>query len=84
MANSDPNISTPREQGAQPRKGRKVSSHFGNLPARREGVLKEESFHAMLIRERRRAERSRKPFVLILLDSHAVHQNGSERLSSSN
>jgi lipopolysaccharide/colanic/teichoic acid biosynthesis glycosyltransferase len=34
-------------------------------------------FHAMLSRECRRAERSRKPFVLILLDSHAVHKNGS-------
>ena len=31
----------------------------------------------MLTRERRRAERSSKPVVLILLDSRAVHQNGS-------
>ncbi len=31
----------------------------------------------MLTLERRRAERSRKPFVLMLLDSHAVPKNGN-------
>ena len=45
--------------------------------AGREGVLKEESFHSTLTRERRRAERSRKHFVLMLLDSHAVYKNGN-------
>ena len=75
--NSDSKISNPREQGAQPGNGRKVLSPFGNLPAVREGVLKEETFHAMLTRERRRAERSRKPFVLILIDAHAVDKKGT-------
>jgi len=76
-----------RGQGVQQGNGRKALSRFGNLPACREDVLKEEAFHAMLTRERLRAERSRKPFVLILLDSHAVPKKGRdtaflERLTS--
>jgi len=64
-----------------------VLSRFGTLPACREGVLKEESFHSILSRERHRAERSRKPFVLILLDSRGTRKRGSgaayfERLTS--
>jgi lipopolysaccharide/colanic/teichoic acid biosynthesis glycosyltransferase len=44
--------------------------------AQREQVaLAENIFHSMLVLERRRAERSRKPFVLMLLD--AMHENGS-------
>jgi exopolysaccharide biosynthesis polyprenyl glycosylphosphotransferase len=58
-------------------RGRKGLSRFGKLPACREGVLQEEMFHALLSRECRRAERSRKPFVLILLDSRAVHKKGN-------
>ncbi|HXX44124.1 MAG TPA: sugar transferase [Candidatus Acidoferrales bacterium] len=50
-------------------------------------ILQEKTFHAMLTLERRRAERSRKPFVLMLLDSGAAHPNGHrpafvERLTS--
>jgi len=87
MGNSELKISNLGEQGTQQRNSRKVSPRFGQLQAIREDVLKEEAFHAMLTRERRRAERSRKPFVLMLLDSHAVHKNGSgaaflERLTS--
>src|SRR5713101_3670545 len=72
MANSDSKIFSHGEQRAQRESGRKMLSRFGNLLAYREGVLKEETFHAMLTHERRRAERSRKPVVLVLLDSHAV------------
>lgn len=44
--------------------------------AQREQVtLAEDVFHSLLVLERRRAERSRKPFVLMLLD--AIHENGS-------
>jgi lipopolysaccharide/colanic/teichoic acid biosynthesis glycosyltransferase len=87
MATSDLKISNLREQGTQQRNGRKALLHFGQLTASREDILVEEAFHAMLTRERRRAERSRKPFALMLLDSHAVHKNGSghtfiERLAS--
>jgi len=42
---------------------------------RQTSPLDEEIFHAMLTLERRRAERSRQPFVLMLLD--AKEQNGS-------
>jgi lipopolysaccharide/colanic/teichoic acid biosynthesis glycosyltransferase len=77
MGNSDLKVSALGEQGAQSGNGRKALARFGHLPARREGVLKEEAFHAMLTLERRRAERSRNPFVLMLIDSHAVHKNGS-------
>lgn len=88
MGTSDTKSSTPKEQRAQQGTGLKVSSRLGNLSACREDALEEEIFHAMLSRERRRAERSRKPVVLILVDSHAVHKNGAgaallERLTSS-
>jgi lipopolysaccharide/colanic/teichoic acid biosynthesis glycosyltransferase len=57
--------------------GRKVSSRIGPVVARREEILRQDTLHAMLTLERRRAERSRKPFVLMLLDSSAVPKNGS-------
>jgi len=62
-------------------------SRVGHMAADREGVLQQETFQALLTLERRRAERSRKPFVLMLLDSHAVHATGgsaafAERLAS--
>jgi lipopolysaccharide/colanic/teichoic acid biosynthesis glycosyltransferase len=87
MQTSDAKNSTRRGQGAQQGSRGKVSSRFGNLLAHGEGALEEETFHAMLTSEHRRAERSNKPAVLILLDSHAVQQNGSraaflERLTS--
>jgi lipopolysaccharide/colanic/teichoic acid biosynthesis glycosyltransferase len=87
MGTSDLKISNLGEQGTQQRTGQKVSPRFGQLQAIREDILKEEAFHAMLTRERRRAERSRKPFLLMLVDSHAVHKNESgatflERLTS--
>ena len=40
-----------------------------------EGLLAENVFHSMLTLERRRAERSRKPFVLMLLDANL--ENGT-------
>jgi len=43
----------------------------GSLLEGREEILHEESFRSMLTLERRRAERSRKPFVLMLLDASA-------------
>jgi lipopolysaccharide/colanic/teichoic acid biosynthesis glycosyltransferase len=57
------------------------------VPAGREEILAETTFHALLTHERRRAERSRKPFVLMLLEMHALHAKSvgasfSERVSS--
>lgn len=53
-----------------------IPAHPGRARMGRELILKEEAFHAMLALERRRAERSRNPFVLMLLDSSATRKNG--------
>jgi lipopolysaccharide/colanic/teichoic acid biosynthesis glycosyltransferase len=87
MGNSDSKITSIRGQRVQPGSGRKAQPSFGKLSARSDGPFNEETFHAMLGREVRRAERSRKPFVLIQLDLHAVHRKGNgaafiERLTS--
>src|SRR5215470_3315336 len=50
---------------------RRAASAVGSLMDGRDEVLLEESFRSMLTLERRRAERSRKPFVLMLLDASA-------------
>jgi lipopolysaccharide/colanic/teichoic acid biosynthesis glycosyltransferase len=39
-------------------------------------ILEEESFHRMISVERKRTERSRKPFLLMLLDTGTNHSNG--------
>src|SRR5690242_21487064 len=67
--------------------GRRKFSRFGRLPARRDCVLREEEFHSMLTLEQRRAERSLRPFVLMLVDTQAVDKNlaganFTERLTS--
>ena len=86
MANSNLKISTAREQ-AQSGAGRKVLARIGHVATGREEVIAEMTFHALLTHERRRAERSRKPFVLMLLELHALHAKSvsasfSERVSS--
>jgi GGDEF domain-containing protein len=77
MGNSDLKISTLRGRGPQQGNVQKVLSRLGHVPTRQEGILKEEDFRAILALERRRAERSGNPFVVMLLDSRAVHKNGS-------
>src|ERR1700756_2772685 len=86
MPNSNLKVSTLREQ-AQAGTGRKVLARIGHVPQGREEVLAETTFHALLTHERRRAERSRKPFVLMLLEMHALHAKSvgasfSERVKS--
>jgi hypothetical protein len=76
MGNSYSRVAAPTEQEYI-----KVSSpgysYLGNLaPARHdEAALPESVFHSMLTLERQRAERSRKPFVLMMLDAHL--ENGA-------
>jgi exopolysaccharide biosynthesis polyprenyl glycosylphosphotransferase len=53
----------------------KYSHNFAQVAAQTEPALAENIFHSMLTLERRRAERSRKPFVLMLLDANL--ENGS-------
>jgi lipopolysaccharide/colanic/teichoic acid biosynthesis glycosyltransferase len=87
MGRSELKVSMMRAQ--RPRQGgsHKALSSFGGLRAKREDTLKEEAFHAILTLERRRAQRSRRAFVLMLLDTQAVQKTGAgprfiERLSS--
>ncbi|HEY6943681.1 MAG TPA: sugar transferase [Candidatus Acidoferrum sp.] len=68
------------EQGALRSTARKAASAVGSLMESREEVLTEESFRSMLTLERRRAERSRKPFVLMLLDGAAfIEEKAAEQ-----
>jgi exopolysaccharide biosynthesis polyprenyl glycosylphosphotransferase len=83
MENSALKLTSLRSQ--MPRSGREGSASVGRLPGGH--LLKAEAFHAMLAFERRRAERSRKPFVLMLLDGDPIRKGGSnvgfsERLAS--
>jgi len=76
MANSDFKIAARENPAPRLRRDKITLLRSGGGAAARERVLQEEALHAMLTLERRRAERSRKPFVLMLLDSGAVRANG--------
>ncbi len=67
MGNSYFRIPVLLEQGARRMTSQKVRSAFDSSVAKRASFLQEETFHNMLALERRRAERSRKPFVLMVL-----------------
>lgn len=74
MGNSYSRISPPAPRESQPN----LSSpgplrNGGDARADQDEVLVESVFHSMLTLERRRAERSRKPFVLMLLDANLEH-----------
>ncbi len=68
MGNGYLRIPTLWEQGARSLKGQKAISAFGTSFVTRASFLQEETFHNLLTLERRRAERSRKPFVLMVLE----------------
>lgn len=76
MGNGEVRIAARNDQGPRQRPDRTTLLRSGRVAAGRQRVLHEETFHAMLSLERRRAERSRKPFVLMLLDSGAARANG--------
>jgi exopolysaccharide biosynthesis polyprenyl glycosylphosphotransferase len=76
MANSPLRIAVSEERQRQAMSAPKALPRLGQLPSRQETVLDQETFHVMLALERRRAERSRKPFVLMLLDSRLMDLNG--------
>ena len=69
MGNSYLRIPALWEQGARSLKGQKAMSRFGTSDVTRTSFLQEETFHNFLTLERRRAERSRKPFVLMVLEA---------------
>jgi len=68
----DRHSSTPTEKRVQPRSAKRWSPARHHVVIRHRDLLREEIFRAMLALERRRAERSRQPFVLMLLDTSAV------------
>jgi lipopolysaccharide/colanic/teichoic acid biosynthesis glycosyltransferase len=77
MGNRYLKISTLGTEGPRQGNGQTAASGLGRLQVRHEGVFQVETFHRMLTLERRRAERSRKPFVLMLLDAQAVLEPGN-------
>lgn len=83
MGNSYSRIPALWEQGLLRSATRRASSASGSLLASRGQLLQEESFHSLLTLERRRAERSRRPFVLLLIDaSSVVKAKTADRLMS--
>jgi lipopolysaccharide/colanic/teichoic acid biosynthesis glycosyltransferase len=69
MANSFSRIALPGHREPEP-KVTQSNSFRPSEVGHHEDVLAENVFHSMLTLERRRAERSRKPFVLMLLDAN--------------
>jgi lipopolysaccharide/colanic/teichoic acid biosynthesis glycosyltransferase len=61
----------------QPDRNRSAVSRIAPFPVLGTTVLGQEAFHSMLTLERRRAERSRNAFVLLLIDTRAIHKNGN-------
>ena len=75
------------EAELQPSKAKKAASCLARIPIHRGDILGEETFRGMLALERRRAERSRQPFVLLLVDSTGIEADRrgaalAERLAS--
>jgi exopolysaccharide biosynthesis polyprenyl glycosylphosphotransferase len=69
MGNRYLKIATLGTHGPRQGNDQTAAAGLGHQQVRHEGVFQEETFHRMLTLERRRAERSRKPFVLMLLDA---------------
>jgi lipopolysaccharide/colanic/teichoic acid biosynthesis glycosyltransferase len=76
MGKSNLKIDSSGERASNQTRVRRAPSERARTVTGREGFLNEEVFRAMLTLERRRAERSRKPFVMVLVDSHVVYENG--------
>jgi lipopolysaccharide/colanic/teichoic acid biosynthesis glycosyltransferase len=71
MGNSYLRIPALWDQSAGRVSSRKAVSAFDSLVGTRSRFLEAETFHNMLALERRRAERSRKPFVLMVIEPSA-------------
>lgn len=75
MGNSYSRIARPTDREPIKAAGPKYFHGFHQGSPQSETTLSEDLFHSMLTLERRRAERSRKPFVLMLMDAHL--ENGA-------
>ena len=71
MGNSYLRIPVLWEQGAGRARVQKATHGLDSSIAKRAAFSEEETFHSMLTLERRRAERSRKPFVLMVIETSA-------------
>jgi lipopolysaccharide/colanic/teichoic acid biosynthesis glycosyltransferase len=60
---------------ARRRNGQNASFQLTRRSVKPEALVPQETFHSMLTLERRRAERSRKPFVLMLVDAHGLPES---------
>jgi len=72
MGNSYSRIPALWEQGVLRLTTRNAAPVSSSVPTNQEHILTEDSFHKMLTLERRRAEGSRRPFVLLLVDALSV------------
>lgn len=77
MTKSNLKLSDSTASARQRRNLGNVMSRFSPVAASREGVLREDLFHSILMFERRRAERSERDFALMLLELRAAHKNGN-------
>jgi hypothetical protein len=83
MGNSESRIASIGKLSTRCSEGHKTVFAFGSSAVNRAGILQEETFHSMLTLERLRAERSRRQFVLMLLDASAfVEAKAADHLMS--
>ncbi len=75
MANSYSRVAPPADKGSPKPSGSNYSRQLDMAASQNQAMLTESVFHSMLTLERRRAERSRKPFVLMLVDANL--ENGA-------
>jgi len=83
MANSYSRIAPPADKGSPKASTPNYSRRLDVPSTQNEEILIESVFHSMLTLERRRAERSRKPFVLMLLDVNLEKGPAAEILRQS-
>jgi hypothetical protein len=79
MGDGFPRPYIPRRRESELKTGGPSLPSHSEVP-QQENVLAENVFHSMLALERRRAERSRKPFVLMLLDANVENGPAEEIL----
>jgi exopolysaccharide biosynthesis polyprenyl glycosylphosphotransferase len=77
MGNTPLNVLAMENQPSRRPEKRDRARRFGQMIVRREEVLSEDTFQSLLMLERRRAERSSKRFVLMLLDARSLPASDS-------
>ncbi len=83
MGNNYSRIAAVADSGSFHSRSRKTSLSLTPSTVRRAAIFQEQVFHDMLLLERRRAERSRKSFVLMLLDAAAFLDGTAESVLAS-